>query len=240
MTAHDNDLSNLEIGQIIKQNTPYSKMGNAGYATGIHTHLEVVNGKWKGIIQNDQGNWMCKNAIEPYKVLHLTENAKIENNEYPYQYLPTLKKYIGTPVVRDNTKNQLEVKVLMLNVREEPSTKSISKGYINTVIYNYIEQKQNDNYTWYQTPYGWIAYNPLWMDIYQKEEIELVQDEEKQTLQEENKTLKEQIEIKNLTEELKKEQKIEDKLQPYLIFTCEKDGRYWLELQAGEKLYLTE
>lgn len=53
----------------------------------------------------------------------------------------------------------------MLNVREEPSTKSISKGYINTGIYNYIEQKQTTIIHGIKphtaglliTQYGWIS-----------------------------------------------------------------------------------
>ena len=40
MIAHDNSL-NCWVGQIISQGTQIANMGNKGYATGVHTHIQI-------------------------------------------------------------------------------------------------------------------------------------------------------------------------------------------------------
>lgn len=239
MTAHDNDISTLSIGQTITQNTPYSKMGTAGYATGTHTHVEVINGPWEGIIQNSQGNWMCKNSIEPYKVLYKTTNTTVQNSEASYQTIPTQKQYIGTPIDRNTKQDQIEVVVELLNVRENPTTESPSIGYINPGIYHFLSKQQKESYTWYQTEYGWIAGTDQWVRVYPKEESNSCE-KEKQDLQKQLSDSQEQI--KNLNSQIEKLNQTIQELtnqtdHPQLIFTCNKKDKYYIELDIGNQLY---
>ncbi len=48
LTMHDNDVSNLKVGQVIKQGEIYYDEGTKGNATGNHIHLTVGKGKFTG------------------------------------------------------------------------------------------------------------------------------------------------------------------------------------------------
>ena len=46
MTLHDNNVSNLKVGQVIKQGTVYYQPGAKGIGTGSHIHIAVGKGKF--------------------------------------------------------------------------------------------------------------------------------------------------------------------------------------------------
>ena len=48
MTMHDNNISNLKVGDVIKQGSIYYDEGTKGYTTGNHIHLAVGKGKFTG------------------------------------------------------------------------------------------------------------------------------------------------------------------------------------------------
>lgn len=48
MTMHDNDVSNLKVGQTVKQGDIYYEPGIKGKATGSHIHIAVGKGKFTG------------------------------------------------------------------------------------------------------------------------------------------------------------------------------------------------
>lgn len=82
MTLHDDDISNLKVGDIIKQGDIYYKEGSTGYVTGNHIHLAVGKGKFKGNgwYKNSYGNWCINNQMEVTKALFIPNNTKIINN----------------------------------------------------------------------------------------------------------------------------------------------------------------
>lgn len=81
MTLHDDDISNLKVGDIIKQGEIYYKEGSTGYVTGNHIHLAVGRGKFKGNgwYKNSYGNWCINNQMEVAKALFIPNNTKIIN-----------------------------------------------------------------------------------------------------------------------------------------------------------------
>lgn len=82
MTLHDDDVSNLKVGDIIKQGEIYYNEGRKGYTTGNHIHLAVGRGKFtgNGWYQNNYGNWCINNQIEVAQALFIPNNTKIINS----------------------------------------------------------------------------------------------------------------------------------------------------------------
>ena len=63
MIAHDNS-QNCYVGQIVNQGEQLGNMGDKGYATGIHCHIEIEQGSdttWK---QNEYGIWCFNNEVD--------------------------------------------------------------------------------------------------------------------------------------------------------------------------------
>lgn len=82
LTMHDNDVSNLKVGDIIKQGEVYYNEGTNGFATGNHIHLTVGKGKFTGSgwYQNEYGYWCINNQMDVYKALFLLDTTVIINS----------------------------------------------------------------------------------------------------------------------------------------------------------------
>lgn len=69
-------------------------------------------------------------------------------------------------VARDESKNQIEVKVNDLNVRTDGTTSAESIGVAKIGYYDYYETKENDGYTWYRIDmFQWVAYKEEWINV---------------------------------------------------------------------------
>ena len=171
-TGHDNKPP--KVGTKFKQGEVYSHMGTAG-GVAKHCHLEVQVGKFimpTKYVRNDYGNvYKLDNAIAPYKALFLHKDDLIKYSPYTWTVEPT---YVGTPVKRDEYKNQLQVIATVLNARKTPELKGTRLGFINPGIYDIISSKSNDDYTWYEVEKNmWIAYNKDWEIILPKSKTEV-------------------------------------------------------------------
>lgn len=183
MTAvhfEDSDIKNFNLyeGKIIKAGEAICFEGKE---TAIANHLHITCGL--GIanksVQNNNGKWVtfgdCK---RPEEIFYIDSNFTIIRNlrGINFQLLPKIEltKYIGTPVVRDNSVNQIEVLVDNLNVRADSSINSSILGYIKKGIYNYSDIIIND-YHWYKIDAGWIAYDDSWTKVFEK--VKIVEDE---------------------------------------------------------------
>lgn len=84
LTLHDNDISNLYVGKVIKQGEVYYSEGTKGNATGDHIHLAVGKGKFEGSgwFKNSYGYWCINNQIDVYKGLFLYDKVKVVNGLY--------------------------------------------------------------------------------------------------------------------------------------------------------------
>ena len=79
LTIHDNDVTNLKVGDRINQGEIYYSEGTSGNATGNHIHLSTGKGKFtgNGWYKNSYGNWCINNQIEVNKALFVLNTTKI-------------------------------------------------------------------------------------------------------------------------------------------------------------------
>lgn len=115
MTLHDNDISNLSVGQIIKQGEIYYHPGTKGISTGTHIHIAVGKGKfkgngwYKGKYQSKVKSyaWLIYNQYDITKALYIDKSVKQSNPVYKWKILSnilsnsnTMQKYaIGESVI---------------------------------------------------------------------------------------------------------------------------------------------
>lgn len=198
---HDNDVSNLSVGKVIKQNEIFYQEGTKGYVTGKHNHVTVGKGKFTGSgwYENEKGQAWCINNQYPInKALFLYKDVKIEN-DYGYKWERTSDFVVNeiTPnVKRDETKNQVEVIVDQLRVRTEPSLKGTILGFAKRGFYNVLDQKQADGYLWYKIANNqWIATDKEWTIYYPASDYKTLYEQEVQ------KNVKLQEQIVSLTKE---------------------------------------
>ena len=230
--THWNDqdpaINKWKVGSTIPEGSIICYEGTDG-ASANHIHLVVGRGKCSSWTENSKGKWvMAGDSYPPEQVLYIdpTFTTTIKNEGgLGWQDLP---KYIGTPVDKDSTKNQLEVLVSKLNVRKDPTTEAKSLGYINLGIYDYSAVVEKESYRWYQISLGWIADDGSWLIIYPKEEKK---DDSIEQFQQEITTLKEQLKEKE--EQISQLEKDKD-LKTFIPTT---DGYYYLKLTSQEILY---
>lgn len=212
--AHDNNISDLSIGKVIKQGQHFYNMGTAGQVTGKHVHIEIAKGSKVGWYQNSAGNWMITGSIDQTKAFFVPSDVKIvKDGGYAWK---ALIEQIGAPVKRDTTKNQVEVKIDNLRARKAPNGEKM--GYINKGIYNVISEKKDGDYLWYQVETNtWIAFDSSWATYYP-----LVKEEPTDNPQEEP--------------TLPNEQPQENENRPKFSIQIDKDGLYAINLHKGETL----
>ena len=101
MFAHDNDISDLFVGKVIKQKEIFYHEGTKGNATGNHCHMECGKGKYidNGWHKNSAGYWSINNGKKPEECLWLDDNIKVINN-HGYNF----KKISTIPVEENNQK----------------------------------------------------------------------------------------------------------------------------------------
>ena len=254
LLAHDNDISNLYVGQIIKAGTIFYQEGTKGQATGNHVHFECGKGKFTGSgwYKDAYGAWSIINGKKATECLWIDDSYTIMNTRgYTFKKVVT---HFGTPVQRDESVDQVQIKDGMVTVRARKTANGEILGYMNIGLYNILEYVNTDGYTWYRVEDNlWFAYSPDWAVTYPKQEQPIdptpeptpVEPEiEEPTIEELQKRIDEleyqvsqlnavQDVIEKENESLKK--KLED--QPILIFTSPKTDLYAIELLEGRKLY---
>lgn len=87
MTLHDNDVSNLKVGQVIKQGEIYYHPGIKGNATGSHIHISVCKGKFTGSgwYKNEYESWCSNNQYDITKALFIHTDVKVSNGWYSWK-----------------------------------------------------------------------------------------------------------------------------------------------------------
>lgn len=218
---NDEDLNHISIGQKFKRGDIITYEGSDGNVTGPHVHIVTGRGKSDNWAKSSTNKWVITgNTKKPEEVFFIDpEFTQIVNMRgLSFQTLP--KGYVGSPVEKEESRNQLEVLVKQLRTRKTPNGEVL--GYINLGFYNILNSEKNGDYTWYQVEEDkWIAYGENWITLYPKKEDDSVK-EENEALKEENKKLKQEI------ADLKKLENFS--------FTCERDGNYYIFLRANEIL----
>ena len=170
----DSDIKkfNLYEGKIVKAGEAICFEGKET-ATANHLHITCGLGSSNKSIQNNKGKWVtygdCK---KPEDIFYIDNNFTIVKNlrGINFKTIPKLNviNSVGVPVVRDSTKNQIEVLVDNLNVRDRSYINGAILGYLNKGIYDYTDIVVND-YHWYKINIGWIAFDDEWAKVYEKE-----------------------------------------------------------------------
>lgn len=251
MLAHDNDVSNLKVGQVIKQGQRFYEEGTKGNASGNHIHLECARGKFTGTgwHKDNAGYWSINNGKKIDECLWIDDSYKLMNTAgYNFKNVKDAEpKKLGTPVARNEKVEQVRIYDESVQVRARKTPNGDVLGYMNTGIYNLLERKSEGDYEWLRAENNlWFANSKDWCEVMpKKEEPKPVVDEDKVKIDELERQIgllnddligKEQTiqqlenEVANLKEQLDN--------QPTLIFTSPKIDYYAIRLEEGRKLYL--
>ena len=95
MFAHDNDVSNLKVGQVIPKGTRFYEEGTKGNATGNHVHMECGKGKFTGSgwHKNSAGYWSINNPKKPTECLWIDDTIKIlDSKGYTFRKIEEVPK----------------------------------------------------------------------------------------------------------------------------------------------------
>lgn len=65
LMGHDNNISDLKIGQIIKQGVAFYQEGKKGKVTGNHVHFEIQAGLTKTWVKAKDGSWNLPKGKNP-------------------------------------------------------------------------------------------------------------------------------------------------------------------------------
>ncbi len=85
--THDNNISDLTIGQVIQQGARFYEEGTAGNASGNHVHLEVAKGRYTGTgwYLNGDGVWTLNNSVAPQNSFWLKDITVLNNGGYAWK-----------------------------------------------------------------------------------------------------------------------------------------------------------
>ena len=174
MVAHDNTMDSY-VGREFSQGEGFFQMGDKGYATGVHTHIQISQSADMSWYKNSYGVWMFNNEYDPSDCYFVDDTNIIEG--YGLNWKTTADLPLITPNVdRDEKKDQIEVKIENLRVRKQPSLNGDVLGYASLGFYNYYEVADVDGYIWYRIADNqWIAFNEEWETVYPKKEDEFIQ-----------------------------------------------------------------
>lgn len=227
MFAHDNDISNLYVGQKIKAGTIFYQEGTKGKAYGNHVHFECGKGKFTGSgwYQDASGAWSILNGKKATDCLWIDDSYTVKDTRgYTFKKVVT---HYGTPVAKDEYKDQVQIKDGMTSVRARKAANGDILGYMNVGLYDILEYTNTDGYTWYRVGKDlWFAYSEDWAITYPKKEKKdepTIEDLEKEIETLEAKVMLLEKQIENMPEK---------------IFVCQKTGKYKIHLNVGETLYI--
>lgn len=232
----------VKVGDKIGRDKQIGNMGNTGSAsTGAHLHFDYVVTPYQ--YNYTQGSADRKKySKDPLKYCYMFDD-QVANAET----LPILTKVLGTSnqVKKDTTKNQIEVVGYQLRVRKGAGTNQTILGYVDYGIYDYIEIKEANGYTWYNVGFGWIAGTKEDTKVYPKETEQSKESQINPQIEELQNKIKELdallLEQKSIIENQNKEiDQLHSKLENYSNlkeYVAYKSDKYFIRLEKGEKIY---
>lgn len=162
------DVKNMLYGEKRKLMDQYFDKvpGNAMYPGDViiwdWNHIAIFD-HWDG-----RQNWFFNQNPGPSEIEAIGANGM---NAFR---LKTKKEQVAEPVPRDEYKDQIEVKVPDLRVRDCGSTLGGILGKAQQGVYNYYEVVENQGYKWYRITNDWrsqwIASRDDWTTVYPAKE----------------------------------------------------------------------
>lgn len=252
MFCHDNDVSDLWVGKIIKKGEAFYQEGTKGYATGNHCHFECAKSKFTGTgwHKDNAGYWSINNGKLVTDCLFVDDSYNIIQTlglNFRNVKEVEIKKY-GTPVARNEYVNQIKINADNVRARTSPNGKII--GYMNPGIYNSIEFTTIAGYDWHKVEEGLYFANGVWATWLPKKEKPVEQPKSDDTdtkINELNKTIDNlNNQIKSLKEELNNandqiieyKNKLTEIPNVKFIFESSKLDYYAIKLNEKEKLFI--
>lgn len=139
MTMHDNDISGLYVGKLIKQGEIFYHQGIKGYATGPHIQISVGKGKFigSGWYANEYGSWCINNQYDITRALFLHTDVKIVNGIYNWK-----TTIYSTLVSTTKSIDEMANEVIQGKWGNNPERKQrlIQAGYDYTAIQNRVNE----------------------------------------------------------------------------------------------------
>jgi hypothetical protein len=174
MFVHDSDISNLYVGKVIPQGEVFLQEGRRYLRkdqADLHQHFEICSGLTTSWVQAPNGSWSLPNPKDPEKCFFIDDTYYvIKTRGLTFKKVQKEIQRYGTPVETNLNMDQVLITTKILNVRETPNGKLL--GYINEGLYNIINKRDKDGYTWYEVePSKWIAYDKTWAVFYPKQEV---------------------------------------------------------------------
>lgn len=240
MFAHDNNVSDLYVGKLIKAGTIFYQEGTKGQATGNHVHFECGKGKFTGSgwYKDASGYWSIINGKKVTDCLWIDDSYTIKDTKgYNFRKVMTT---VGTPVARNEEIYQVKVFDTTTTLRGRKAPNGDILGYMNSGIYNLLERKADGDYEWFKVENNlWFAYNPDWCEYLPKKEI-IVEPPKEETKEESQEEIKEEVKEEITTEPSTENTNNNDVVvnKPKFIYESTKDDYYAIYLFKNQKLYL--
>ena len=184
---HDNDTSDLYVGQVIPQGKTFFQEGTAGYATGNHVHMECGRGQFSGAgwYENSYGVWTISNTITPWSALMVSDSVK-RINDYGYAWQNHIHNYNKStfickcgafdPNSLKSSKSLSNVQFVITSNDAKDHTgpygdcKSVNKYSKSTVVTAVQEVVNGYGHTWYKLSNG----NYIFSDYVKKYSVSYV------------------------------------------------------------------
>jgi hypothetical protein len=212
LTGHDDNVESLYVGKEISFGERYYTQGCAG-TDKVKVHIEIGRGKFEGNgwHENDNGIWVIDNKEQLFNAFFLNPFIEIKNDgSYPW------RSSIENPVSRNESKDQIQIFIDDLRCRKTPN--GVILGHVKKGIYNVNETKEHGG--------------KLWIKIGESNYIASCEGS--------TKYLQKKIVENKSNKDIKRTEKIKEFNDLKKIFTCKKDGVYYLKLYKGEEVYIKD
>ena len=235
--THWNDtdpaITKWKVGSIIKQGEIICYEGKDGAAAN-HIHMVVGRGESNNWQENSNGKWVITgDTKKPEEVMYIDPNFTTTIKNTGGITWIDVPKNVGTPVSRDETRDQLQVNVSNAYARDSANGNIL--GYINPGIYNSLEFITKDGYDWHRVEGNiWIA-NGDWCTWLPKKEI-ADEDEDPEMIAELQSHLAEkEKEIESLNTQINQLKSTQEQ-HNLKTFVANKNAKYYIRLNKNEIL----
>lgn len=141
--VHDNDISDIHVGQVFPQGSKIYDEGVSGLATGNHIHMSVGRGKYKGIKVNEAGFNELVAEVDPTTIFFV-------NNTIMRKPIYNTWKEYKPMEIKEPKLPKMKVLASALNYRDLPDTSANGLGKLpKGAFFTYLgEPPINDGYAW--------------------------------------------------------------------------------------------